>query len=898
MNWSIKRILTIGLGFAIGLLVLNAVVTFANIRNLIDSGQWVIHTHQVLNLVDELGAAIGDAEAAQRGYLLTGQETHLHRLDQAGAEADRAMAGLRELAHDNASQGSRIVALEKTLRTRLEELRRVAGLRRERGLGPAQGAVADAPERRIEGALRTQLAELKHEEEMLLIVRTRQAEASVWWTVGTFVVASLLALALLATTAYSLSSGAALRRISDLTIRRFAAREAAILESSLDAVVAMDHRGRIVEFNPAAERTFGYSRARAIGSMLAELIIPPDQREAHRRGLAEYLATGEGPVVGRRIELTACRADGSELPVEVAITRVNVDGPPLFTAFIRDISDRLRYQAELHQAKDSAEAASRAKSTFLANMSHELRTPLNAIIGYSEMLLEDMGKADDDRAPDLKKILAAGKNLLGLINDVLDLSKIEAGKMDLYLETFRVADLVAGVVNTIRPLVESNGNTLEVACPADIGTMRTDQTKVRQALLNLLSNAAKFTSGGSIRLEVARQPACDDGPGLIVFRVRDTGIGMSPEQVARLFQPFSQADASTTRRYGGTGLGLTITRRFCQMMGGDVEVDSERGLGTTFTIMLPDRVPAVREPVDPAEPRDDPPVTAAGLVLVIDDDPNVRDLVRRVVEKEGYCVRYASGGDEGLELARKIRPDLITLDVMMPRMDGWGVLGALKADSELADIPVIMVTIVNDRNLAFSLGAADYLTKPIDRRRLTAVLDRYRPAGRALVVDDDEDCRRLVGQVLEADGWSVVEARDGREGLEQVANHPPDLIVLDLMMPGLDGFRFAEELGRDVSRLAIPILVVTARDLSGRERDWLHGRACGILEKGSTSRRELQERIRLEVAAHARRHRSSRVPNGSSSAPNGPATAALDPEPRPPANPELETETHAADPAG
>ncbi len=429
MSWSIKRILTIGLGFAIGVLALNALVTFGNIRNLIDSGRWVIHTREVLNALNELGASVCDAEAAQRGYLLTGHEAELHRLERSAAEATRRLDAIAELTRDNARQQARLLAMERDLRIRLQELRQSAALRRERGLDPALEAIAGRRDERADGDLRTGLAEMKREEEGLLGVRTVRAEASVWWMVGSFAVASLLALALLGTTAYSVSSEATLRGLSDLTIRRFAAREAAILESSLDAVVAMDHRGRIVEFNPAAERTFGYPRDRAIGAELAELIIPPDQRDAHRGGLASYLAVGAGPVLGRRIELTARRADGSEVPVELAITRVRVDGPPLFTAFIRDISDRLRYESELHQAKDSAEAASRAKSTFLANMSHELRTPLNAIIGYSEMLLEEAGESGDDRmVPDLQKILAAGKNLLGLINDVLDLSKIEAGK--------------------------------------------------------------------------------------------------------------------------------------------------------------------------------------------------------------------------------------------------------------------------------------------------------------------------------------------------------------------------------------------------------------------------------------------------------------------------------------
>jgi ammonium transporter, Amt family len=888
---DMKRILTIGLGLAIGVLALNALVTFWNIRSLIASGRRVIHTREAINAIDELTASLRDAESEQRDYLLTGDESYLRRVERLAAETESRLRTVGEMTRDNDVQQSRLPELMRRLRTRLESLGRTAALRREGGLGAALKAVSDGRDERTDADVRRLLSEMKRDEEDLLGGRTRRAESNAWWTVGSFSLTSVLAIALLATTAYLVSSRAALRRLSDLTIRRFAAREAAILESSLDAVVAMDHLGRVVEFNPAAERIFGYPRESAVGAELAELIIPSDQREAHRCGLAGYLASGEGPILGRRLELTARRSDGTELPVELAITRVRLDGPPLFTAFIRDITDRVRYQAELHRAKEAAESASRAKSTFLANMSHELRTPLNAIIGYSEMLLEDAGDADDGMAPDLQKILAAGKNLLGLINDVLDLSKIEAGKMDLHVEIFRIPELIAGVVDTIRPLAEANGNSLEVNCPPDVGSMHADQSKIRQALLNLLSNACKFTTEGTIALEASRCTAGSDGdgdgPGAVVFRVRDTGVGMSLEQIGRLFQPFSQADASTTRKYGGTGLGLTITRRFCQMMGGDVDVASEPGLGTTFTIHLPDRAPEGRE--EPAAPDDGPPDAPAapgGLVLVIDDDPNVRDLVRRTVEKEGFRIRYASGGEEGLRLARRLHPDAITLDVMMPRMDGWSVLAALKSDPELAEIPVIMVTIVDDQNLAYSLGATEYLTKPIHRKRLAAVLARYRPAGRALIVDDDRDSRRLVRQVLEAAGWSVTEASDGRDGLERIADARPDLVVLDLLMPEVDGFRFAEELSRHESWRAIPILVLTAKDLSDRERQSLHGHAFRVLEKGSASRRELQDLIRLEVSAQARRRATESAGDGAAS-------------PVPPdANPHEETDAHAQDPAG
>ncbi len=651
-----KRILTIGLGLAIGVLALNAAVTVWNIRSLIDSGRWVIHTREALNAIDELDASVRDAESEQRDYLLTGDEAYLRRAERLAAEAESRLRRVGEMTRDNVRQQSRLPELTRRLRVRLESLGQTAASRREGGLVAAQKAVADGRDERTDADMRRLLSEMKRDEEELLARRTSRAESGAWWTVGSFSLTSLLAIALLGTTAYLVSSRAAQRRLSDLTIRRFAAREAAILESSLDAVVAMDHLGRVVEYNPAAERIFGYPRESAIGVELAELIIPPDQGEAHRRGLASYLSTGDGPVLGRRLELTARRSDGTEFPVELAITRVQLDGPPLFTAFIRDITDRVRYEAELHRAKEAAESASRSKSTFLANMSHELRTPLNAIIGYSEMLLEDAGDAGDDgMAPDLRKILAAGKNLLGLINDVLDLSKIEAGKMDLYFETFLIPEMIAGVVDTIRPLVETHGNALKVSCPVDVGSMRADVSKVRQTLLNLLSNACKFTTEGTIELEASRRPAGSDGdgdgPGAVVFRVRDTGIGMSPEQIGRLFQPFSQAGASTTRRYGGTGLGLTITRRFCQMMGGDVVVESEPGRGTTFTVRLPDRVTEVREgPATPVEAPADAPAAPGGLVLVIDDDPNVRDLVRHIVEKEGLRIRYASGGEEGLRL--------------------------------------------------------------------------------------------------------------------------------------------------------------------------------------------------------------------------------------------------------
>jgi GAF domain-containing protein/CheY-like chemotaxis protein len=510
---------------------------------------------------------------------------------------------------------------------------------------------------------------------------------------------------------------------------------------------------------------------------------------------------------------------------------------------------------EIEDKSRQLEVADRHKSEFLANMSHELRTPLNAIIGYSEMLQEDAADLGAEQfTDDLKKINAAGRHLLELINAVLDLSKIEAGKMELYLESFDVATLIRDIAAVIQPLAAKNANRLEVRCPDTTGTMRADLTKVRQALFNLLSNACKFTERGTISLAVAREAR--DGQDWMVFSVSDTGIGMTPEQIARLFEAFSQADAATTRRFGGTGLGLALSRRLCRMMGGDVTVESEADRGSTFTIRLPAEV---AEPVEAAAAALAAPVAhvaaPAGTVLVIDDEAAVRDLMQRFLTKEGFRVATALGGEEGLRLARELRPDAITLDVMMPGVDGWAVLSALKADPDIADIPVVMLTIVDDKNLGYALGASDYLTKPIDRERLVAVLKQYQRDRPVLVVDDDAALRQLLRRTLEPEGYAVVEAENGRAALERLRGLSPSVILLDLMMPEMDGFEFVAEFRRHEAWRAIPIVVITARDLSRDDRERLNGYVQKILQKGAHGRDQLLAEVRELVATSVARQR-------------------------------------------
>ncbi len=506
---------------------------------------------------------------------------------------------------------------------------------------------------------------------------------------------------------------------------------------------------------------------------------------------------------------------------------------------------------ELAIARDEALEATRVKTMFLANMSHELRTPLNAIIGYSELIEQEcMESGQDSFVPDLKKIQTAAKQQLALINDILDLSKMEAGRMTIYLETVSVAKLVQDVAATVKPLVNKNANKLDVQIAPDVDEMQTDITKVRQVLLNLLSNASKFTDKGRITLSTRKM----SGPRgeQIAFSVTDTGLGMTTEQMKKLFKDFVQADSSTSRKYGGTGLGLAISKRFCNLLGGDITVESEYGKGSTFTVLLPVSAGKIEEVPITGEVASLTRFEGQSVVLVIDDETAVRELMLRFLTKEGFHVETAASGQEGLMKAREVKPDVITLDVMMPNMDGWTVLNSLKADPELAAIPVVMLTIVSDKNMGYALGASDYLTKPLERSKLLTALRKYgceQVACEILVVEDDPNTREVISRMLGKEGWHVEQAENGRVGLQKIINKRPGLILLDLMMPEMDGFEFLAELRQHDQWRSVPVIVVTAMNLTQEERNHLNGQVTAILEKGAYTQETLFAEVRNMVSA-------------------------------------------------
>ncbi len=629
------------------------------------------------------------------------------------------------------------------------------------------------------------------------------------------------------------------RRQAQAELLRLSHQNRLILETAGEGIFGLDKQGRATFINPAAAKSLGFNLDELIHRRIHDIIhyAKPDgtPNPMEHCWICRALEQGETFQIDDEV---FWRQNGVPFPVEYLVRPIveqnQING---CVVTFRDITERKKSEIAMQQAREEAEQASYSKSRFLANMSHELRTPLNAIIGYSEMLQEDLGDEGlEDAAQDMRKIHAAGNHLLGLINDVLDISKIEAGKMDIYLESVTVIQLVEEVVSTAHPLMEKKANNLKLEFDHELGDMNTDVTKLRQMLLNLISNAAKFTKEGDITLRVSR--AAEEQGEWLEFSVTDTGIGMTQEQQTRVFEAFTQADASTTRKYGGTGLGLAISKKFAEMLGGTITVNSEFGQGSCFTIHLPadsDADYVSRKTVfQPAMEFGDTEPGQGNVVLLASADPEYANNLYDFLHERGYAVAMTGDGEEALSLAHKLRPHIIVLDREIQGCDSGEVISRLSDSLVFEDIP--MVVLGMDRIQPPPRQIVEYLEKPIDYEILAKTLQRYEVdlnTPLIMLVEDDYDVRRLSLTLFKRENWRVFSCENGRVALEHLLEKQPELIVLDLKMPDMDGFEFLTHVRKSETWFTLPVIITTGLELSDEECLRLKGQVHAIIRKGA-----------------------------------------------------------------
>ena len=643
------------------------------------------------------------------------------------------------------------------------------------------------------------------------------------------------------------------QRRAEQQVRTSQANLQALVENTGDVIWSIDKEHRLITFNLA----FSLAIEARIGREPKkgdppELVFRPNAARWFREA---YLRALEGQ---RFSDLRDTEVGGQERSYEFFFNPIQDGGGTVGVAvFGRDVTRRRHAEAALFMAKEEAEAANRAKSQFLASMSHELRTPLNSVIGFANILLKNKaGTLQDKELGFLDRILANGRHLLGLINEVLDLAKIESGKMEADLTEVDLSALVTETVMQLDGQVQERNIKLQAVTPEVVEVIETDEGKLKQVIINLVGNAIKFTQEGEVTLRLVT----DEKSQPIAIEVSDTGIGIPEERLKAIFEAFQQADSSTSRRFGGTGLGLTISRSICLLLGYDLVVESEEGVGSTFRIVLAQ--PTADRPEDalPAgnveDPDSRPPKVGGEVatlfgqlektyrVLVIDDEPDSRLLLAHYLSEFGCEVLTAGSARDGLALAREARPDLVTLDLQMPGMGGWEALRIIKDDPDLNEIPVVVISIVANEQRGELLGAVDLMNKPVERDDLLKVLSRNvvdPEQRRILVVDDEDDVRRVLDEELTEAGYQVFEARNGWEALEQIEVVNPGAVLLDLNMPVMDGLSFLQKLREQPEYLDLPVIVVTAKDLTPEEKDVIRASSCGLLEKGDVLESKLHE---------------------------------------------------------
>jgi PAS domain S-box-containing protein len=611
-----------------------------------------------------------------------------------------------------------------------------------------------------------------------------------------------------------------------------------IFQHSNLAMKVKDTNGRILRINEAAAKLMGRPAQEILGHTV-DVVATPETAALIRQHDHEVIEGGR---------ITACEEQvnylgGSYTLLTTRFPVTNERGTVAGVGVISmDFTQRMHMEQELRTAKAQAESANQAKSLFLANMSHELRTPLNSIIGLSELTLEQAEEREDNEtAETMQRVVNAGRHLLSLINDILDISRIESGRVELHTEVVHVQTLLESVINTMQTLARSNGNKLVLQVAPEVDLACIDATRLRQVLLNLIGNAIKFTRNGEVKVAVSLRDE------QLHIAVSDTGIGMTGEQLQRIFEPFEQADRSIARRFGGSGLGLTISRQLLGLMRGRIDVSSDIQYGSVFTVTLP------IGDIDNAETR---PKSLASevlaahgrnpVVLVVDDDPDACSLVRNALQRDGINVISASSGQEALALTRSLRPAVMVLDILLGDMTGWDVLAAIRADPDHAELPVILCTVTDPDQRTGVLGVVEHLTKPFDRDHLSHLVQRFVGAARSsslLVVDDDDFYRDSIASVLRQAGHQVDTAPNGEQALDMMRSHPPDLLLLDMVMPGMDGLAVIEAMRVEPTLAPVPIMLVTAADITPEVSRSLYERAVLLVRKGESDLTDVIQRV-------------------------------------------------------
>lgn len=847
-----RRALVYGIA-ATALIAGVAILVFASIQSLVQTRRTLDHTHAVIQELDSLLINLESVQSGERGYVITGDKAFLGNQAETVKAIIYSIRHLQQLVADEPVQvktldtllalvNDELLFIDRTINALEASGQREAASAIQTGRGEVLMDSVRLTIRTLKGRELSRLAQRKEREQRSL----RRAEIAGGLGVLAAISLAVAAILLFRRVLLALAEG-----------RRSAMYAETLLNATGEGIYGLDADGVVSFVNRAMTSILGYQPTEMVGKAAHRLFH-------HTKPDGTYYPASDCPMlksggVGNFDNEIIWRKDGTSIPVEYSINQmVDRSGKAGAVVSFHDITDRQIAHAALREGRDAAEAANQAKSDFLARMSHELRTPLNSVIGFSNVLLRNKsGNLRDQDIDYLERIRKNGVNLLTLINDILDLSKIEAGRMEVELAPTSIPDLVRDVMNQLEPQIQDKGIAVSLIIPPSVATIETDAGKLQQIIINLVANAIKFTDKGEVQVSVQTD---QDTSAPIAVTVTDSGIGIPANRIEAIFDAFEQAEKSTTRKYGGTGLGLPICRSLCELLGYELTVTSTEGVGSTFTIDMRPK-PALSHgvvevlPTPEAEAEGADAILRGKLVLIIDDDPDSRTLIAHQVALLGGRSAGAGTGEDALRIAREISPDLITLDLLMPGMTGWDILEAVKADETLRDIGVVIVSSVARERGTGLVGALSVLPKPLNPQSLAQALKKGLGVGRVLVVEDDVDSQYLLASYLYEGGATEVRVVAGaNDAIAALDEFLPDLVLLDMIIPQGGGEAFLYGLALRSHPNPPEVIIVTGKELTSLESRNLQIASLSIVKKGS----ELEQKLKRVLREFAQRR--SRTP--------------------------------------